>query len=1281
MIRRKRKDKKRTIPEAMGNRLCGVWPYIFVVVMDAAVHATILFAIYGVTPRNFLRLFFSFLFFIYPLYYCVDELWSIRPSVSAALSGEIPINRKHYMNTVRKEVVRDTLLPVTVSIPVYTESNEVIFKTIQDSLAAAKRYRDFSGKAANVVVSDDGLAPLCGGFLTAEKADDLFHAMKHGASGLTETERKAAERIVFYRKHDVPYVVRPAANRPGLFKKASNLNYTLRLCKALESGATAEELTGGQGDFAGGFLEGDITTHEVILLLDKDSGVKEGIIEAILPEFAADGKLAYVQCATRAENTDENIYTYATGRHINNLFHNIWPCKALQGFFVPLVGHNVFLRRSHLEESGLWAEDRVSEDYDKALSFYRIGCHGKYAQIRGLEFTECASRTFTEETEKQRRYAYGMYEMLFDGTVFSDRIRGNRGCDIFYMLLYFCSILNQTLLLPTVLYECYLGNIHLLWAGFLVCMMCFISLPLIRGVVMKGRLPNEYTAGVWHTIVIAVSFVGHSFSVLSASFRYITNKFRENATPFPSSNVTDLQYRFRDGIRLATQYVKKNPLFVVIAFLCLDRGVFLVTQKGLAPVTVITYGYILFCTVLIPIFFTPVLYVGFGGKSASTEKTEGYMNRERQRDDTDVWKQSGSSIAGATLSPRVIEKEPDSAFEDDMALFLEGYQETLLSSLAEDDMPEELFLAYDFESCLRKDPEGRKELYLLRRRKDGILALLRITKDYPEEDALEEARILERLDHPGVPKVLGAYEKDGKKYLVREYVEGRTLHEILSVKGSLSAEDVFGIARKLAKILQYLHAQTPPVIHRDIKPQNIIAGRDGSLHLIDFGIAREHKLQRRQDTAVVLTLDYASPEQYGFEQTTPLSDIYSLGVVLLYLATGRTVRADLEAQIINNRLRELIKQCIAFNPKDRIQSADELLIRLKKDYDPRARKHKRRGAAVAGVAAAAVCLSVLSYGTGFAAQRRNASAGGYERGYQAGYTDGYDAAPKYNRNYEESTAADGTDFQNMSAPGGAFAAGGGAQIYFVADDGIWSMTAGGTNQTLLIADEAASSLSFRDGWLYYASGDRMMQTNVYTSVSDELYRGQTGSLCVNGDDFYFRSEEGVALLDLKTGESTALEPLAGCKRFFPDGSGLYYIDGADQTLYRCSLTGENPERILAERCRNVCLYNGEMLCAAEADGAEGIVRVNGDTGQTQLLIEARADLLQRTKDSICYLDLSDNRIYRCSVDGRIRERVSANRAQDYNLAGGWIFYHNEDDSGRLWCVRLDGSNDHPSSGR
>ena len=75
-------------------------------------------------------------------------------------------------------------------------------------------------------------------------------------------------------------------------------------------------------------------------------------------------------------------------------------------------------------------------------------------------------------------------------------------------------------------------------------------------------------------------------------------------------------------------------------------------------------------------------------------------------------------------------------------------------------------------------------------------------------------------------------------------------------------------------------------------------------------------------------------------------------------------------------------------------------------------------------------------------------------------------------------------------------------------------------------------------------------------------------------------------------------------------------------------------------------------------------------------------MLHISQDGLCFLDLSDSRIYRCSMDGRIRQRLSANPAQDFNLAGEWVFYHNQEDGGKLWCVRLDGANDHPlSTGR
>ncbi|MBO7700937.1 MAG: glycosyltransferase family 2 protein [Eubacteriaceae bacterium] len=602
-MKEKRDRKTRRIPEALGNRICGVWLYVAVLLADAGAHAA-LFITYGMSADVLPRLIFSFVFFIYPLCYLADVLWSLRPAVLGILSGRISVNRRYYMNTVREDCERDSLLPVTVSIPVYRESNDVIFRTFTDSMAAGERYRAFSGKEANLVVSDDGLAPLLGGRCTHEEAERVLSGLEKNDPDLTPDERMAAERIRFYRDHGIAFVARPAADRAGLFKKASNLNYTMRLGRASGGGSAPPELFCEGGAFAGGYAEGDILIHDVILLLDKDSRMNERIIEAVLPEFSADEGLAYVQCATRTDNIRENYYSSATGHQTNNLFHSIWPCKALQGFFVPLVGHNAFLRRSMLEECGLWAEDRVSEDYDMAIRLYGKGYHGKYAHLRELEFTESASRTFTEETDKQRRYAYGLFEMVFDGTI----SRGNaRGCDIFYMLLYFCSAVNQMLLIPTVLIENYFGSIHLLWAGFILCMMCFVVAPLLKNVILKRRHPEEHE-GIFHSLVIALSFLGHSYSVFAGGCRYLGNRIIRNDRAFPSTNVDKLDYRFRDGVRIMWQFFRKNPLFIIVAVLCLDCGIYLVTRKGIELVTVITYSYILFGIVLVPFLLTPQLF-------------------------------------------------------------------------------------------------------------------------------------------------------------------------------------------------------------------------------------------------------------------------------------------------------------------------------------------------------------------------------------------------------------------------------------------------------------------------------------------------------------------------------------------------------------------------------------------------------------------------------------------------------------------------------------------------
>ena len=110
-----------------------------------------------------------------------------------------------------------------------------------------------------------------------------------------------------------------------------------------------------------------------------------------------------------------------------------------------------------------------------------------------------------------------------------------------------------------------------------------------------------------------------------------------------------------------------------------------------------------------------------------------------------------------------------------------------------------------------------------------------------------EGDILSALDHPGLPHFLGKYEEDDCVCVVREYIIGVPLDRF-AAENQLTTQDAVGLCLKLADILSYLHGQTPPVIHRDIKPQNIIVKEDGSLALIDFDISRVYNPEAETDT-------------------------------------------------------------------------------------------------------------------------------------------------------------------------------------------------------------------------------------------------------------------------------------------------------------------------------------------------------------------------------------------------------------------------------------------------
>lgn len=149
-----------------------------------------------------------------------------------------------------------------------------------------------------------------------------------------------------------------------------------------------------------------------------------------------------------------------------------------------------------------------------------------------------------------------------------------------------------------------------------------------------------------------------------------------------------------------------------------------------------------------------------------------------------------------------------------------------------------------------------------------------------------EANLLARLDHPGLATVTDFFEENGYLYLTMEYVQGETLSAALARARRFEEAQVLAWGRELCGVLAYLHHQEPPIVFRDLKPDNIMVQPDGTLKLIDFGIARFFKQGQQSDTVALGTVGYAAPEQYGRGQTDPRADVYSLGVVLYQLLTG-----------------------------------------------------------------------------------------------------------------------------------------------------------------------------------------------------------------------------------------------------------------------------------------------------------------------------------------------------------------------------------------------------------
>ena len=226
---------------------------------------------------------------------------------------------------------------------------------------------------------------------------------------------------------------------------------------------------------------------------------------------------------------------------------------------------------------------------------------------------------------------------------------------------------------------------------------------------------------------------------------------------------------------------------------------------------------------------------------------------------------------------------------------------------------------YEEVACLSE----KHGVSIVKRKDTGRLFIKRVLKDYSKE----VFDILRAGDFDGTEKIFDCFEDEESHTLtvISEYVSGEPLSAVLDREGPLSLKRAVDIMVRLCDILAPLHRLDPPLIHRDIKPSNIMIMDDGSIVLIDFDASKVYDSGKTRDTELIGTEGYAAPEQYGFLQSDPRTDIYALGIL---------GKAMLSPEDLSGKIGTVIAKCTNLDPDSRYKNVSKLKKDLEKVLHP-----------------------------------------------------------------------------------------------------------------------------------------------------------------------------------------------------------------------------------------------------------------------------------------------------------------------------------------------------------
>lgn len=278
-----------------------------------------------------------------------------------------------------------------------------------------------------------------------------------------------------------------------------------------------------------------------------------------------------------------------------------------------------------------------------------------------------------------------------------------------------------------------------------------------------------------------------------------------------------------------------------------------------------------------------------------------------------------------------------------------------------DYLPEDMQEHWTVYECLKESEDS--STFLVKETATGILCVLKWGRNRQTEFLRNEMEIMKKMADrklSGIPKAYRIFEENGEVYLVREYIEGMSLAQMVLQKGGISEAEICRISRKICQTAEQFQNPDEPMIHRDIKPENIVVTPGGEVVFIDFGTMRSYKKDGSRDTFVVGTRGTAAPEQYGYTQTDQRTDVYAIGQTMLYMVSENYEMNQLSECAVSRRMKKIIEKACSFEPDKRYGDAAQLRRAVEKCQANNRKKVYKKAGAVFGLIAAGYILAIFS---------------------------------------------------------------------------------------------------------------------------------------------------------------------------------------------------------------------------------------------------------------------------------------------------------------------------------